>query len=64
VLGDCNIDRLVISGCVHRAKAVNASRKTSGDVGGKNTIHIGVVQALEEGKELGIGNFGGGKGGD
>ncbi len=82
VLGNCNIDRLVISGCVHlqcgfsghvgdaaeetsyRAKAVNASRKTSGDSGGKNTIHIGVVQALEEGKELGIGDFGGVKGGD
>ena len=48
----------------YRAKAVNTGRKTIGQLGGKNTVNIGIVQALEEGKELGIGDFGGVKGGD
>lgn len=48
----------------YRAKAVNTGRKTIGQLGGKNTIDIGVVQALEEGKEFGIGDCGGVKGGD
>ena len=42
----------------YRAEAVNTSRKADVEFGGKNTIHIRVVQALEEGKELRIGDFG------
>ena len=43
----------------YRAEAVNTSRKTVGQFGGKNTINIGVIQALEEGKVHRTGDFGG-----
>ena len=43
----------------YRAEAVGTSRKTVGQLGGKNTINIGVIQALEEGKVHRTGDFGG-----
>ena len=40
------------------AEAVNTSRETSGQVGGKNTILILVIQTLEEGKGFRIRDIG------
>jgi len=57
VLGDRNIGGLVISGCVHRAETVITGRKAVGQDGGKDTILILVVQALEELKQLRIRNI-------
>jgi hypothetical protein len=42
----------------YRAEAVNTSRETLVEFSGKNTIYIRVIEALEEGKELRIGDFG------
>lgn len=48
----------------YRAEAVNTSRKTFGQISGKNTTLIRVVQALEEGKHLRIGDLNAVDGGD
>jgi len=64
VLGNCNIYGLMVSGCVHGAEAVNTSRETSGQGGGKNTILILVIQTLEEGKDFRIRDSGAVDGGD
>jgi len=42
----------MVCGRVYRRKLVGASRKTSGDIRGKNTTHGCLVQTLEE-SELG-----------
>jgi len=64
VLGDCDIYGLMISGCIHRAEAVNTSRKTCSQIGGKSTILLIVVQAFEEGKHRRIGDIGAVEGGN
>jgi hypothetical protein len=48
----------------YRAEAVNTSRKANVEFGGKNTVYIRVVEALEEGKVLRIGDFDAVEGGD
>jgi hypothetical protein len=48
----------------YRAEAVNTSRKTCSQIGGKSTILLIVVQAFEEGKHRRIGDIGAVEGGN
>ncbi len=56
VLGDTNQSRLVVSGGIDGTHSVNTSRKTIGNISRQDTIDGSVVETLEEGKVLGVGD--------